>query len=116
MAIWKVLRGIHSDKTAKPVSLVEVKGITRAEGIFYPGDIIESDKDLAKHNTPADTRFEKLPEHEPISPPARGVNGLSGMTVKELRKLAADEEVILDETVVRKEEIINTIRAALDAA
>ncbi|KKN04016.1 hypothetical protein LCGC14_1101790 [marine sediment metagenome] len=62
MSTWKVCRGIVNDKTFKPIALVEIQGVERQEGdgIFYAGDVVETDKDLSRHNTPV-LRFQKVP-------------------------------------------------------
>lgn len=109
MAIWKVLRGVHCDKKAKPVKLVDVPGIERKPGdsIFYAGDTIETEVDLARLNTPGVVaKFAKLTEPEPQ-------DELAGMTVKELRDLAEQEQVELPSNLT-KPQLIKAIRGALE--
>ena len=75
MPRWKLLRGVHSDRTAKPVSLEVQKGVEGRENTkeiaqtmrealrdfvlpekerspfaFYPGDVFDSDKNLMHLN------------------------------------------------------------------
>ena len=89
-----------------------LRGFHREGGRTYePGEIIDSKSDLSRHNSRNPHRpqkFQKLEEadSEPV---------LESMTVLELRKLAEREEVDL-ENVIKKDEIIQTIRGALAAS
>ena len=117
MARWRILRSILQDKNAKAVSLVEIPGVERREGdgIFYAGDIIETEADLSKHNNQAEKKFEKLEGYEPITPKAEN-DGLEGMTVAELRGLAEREEIDLGDAITKKAEIIEAIRLQTSGA
>ena len=105
---WKILRGVLQDKTVKPIALVEVPGIERVEGdgVYYTGDIIETDKDLSRHNTPSGQKFERLSTIQSIDDP---VSDLNRMTVADLRALAEQEEIDLGDAHL-KDEIIEAIR------
>lgn len=107
MAIWEVLSGVHNDGKAKPVELVDVPGMERkpGDGVFYAGDKIDTEVDLAVHNTPGSVRFKKHKESEPQ-------DELAGMTVKELRDLADQEQIVLPSNI-SKPQIIEAIRGAL---
>ncbi len=113
---YRFLRGVHSDKTFEPVSLVEIEGVDRSETphIFYPGDVIRCRKDLEKQNNPVDKRVERLNEFEPINAlPAE--DALSKLTIEELKAVAEREEISLGE-VTRKADILQTIREGLASA
>ncbi len=111
MALWKVLRGVHNDKNATLVEAMDPEELTGVErkpddGIFYAGDTIETDVDLSRLNTSgSDTKFAKLGESEPR-------DELAGMTVKDLRELAEQEQVELPSNLA-KPQIIEAIRGAL---
>lgn len=107
---WKILRGIINDGTITPVSLVEIEGVNRVkgDGVFYPGDIIETDKDLSRHNNGSEMRVEKLTVMQPIN---EGSGDLSKMTVPALRKLAEEEGIELGDATL-KDDIVETIRSA----
>jgi len=126
MARWRLLRGIHSDKDAKTVEMVEVPGVERPplaehnkrirkvqtlDGMveetvpdsYYPGDVFDSGKDLLKTSGPR--RFELLD-----SP----VDKFDVMTIQQLRDFAAGEEIELPEGKgVIKAKILQALRGAL---
>lgn len=120
MARWKLLSGIHSDKTARLVSSCKLEGVERQPNTFYPGDVFDSDKDLTRHNTrdsrgqPVSVRFERVGD----SPSSKGTaalvdreDELDTMTVKELRDFAEREEIDLGDAKQRVP-MIEAIRAA----
>jgi len=107
---FRLLRGIHVDADAAPVSVVEVKGVERPplgheswsdpekENIFYPGDIFDTRKDLEHLNHPAAMRFERVRD------------SLESLTLSELRHLAEERGISLG-TSRKKEEVLSTLRA-----
>ena len=123
MAKWKILRGVHADKEAELVSMGELNGpdgkpaVERLpmdhldwqdpekEKTFYPGDVIETEKDLSRFNTPNDVRFEKLSEAGPE-------DELATMTVAELEELAKEEEIEVP-AKLKKAQLVEAIRGAL---
>lgn len=110
MARWKILRGVHGDKNAKPVELVDKPGVERMEGdgIFYAGDVIETDVDLSKCNTSPQTKFTKLDDPPDPGPYAE----LDEMSVKQLQDLAKQEDIDLP-TTLKKAQMVLAIRGAL---
>ena len=125
MATWKILRGIlQEDSNTKLVSYREepkdkdgTKGKRLAEeGYFIPGDIIRTNRDLNKLNSPGGPRkYEKIDEKSVIEDDERSYPDLDNMSVAQLRKHAKSEGIDL-ETATSKDEIANTIRAALQEA
>ena len=123
MAIWKIMSGITSDKTLRTVRLrsEKIEG-GRLPSCFYPGDMVETDKDLSKHNHGGHPRYERQPD-EPLDDILSGTNlqedasereELSAMTVVDLRNRA--EELGIDLTDAnKKQEIIDTILAVTEA-
>ena len=109
-ARWQLLRGIVSDKTLRPVTLVEIKEVNRVagDGVFYPGDVVESDKDLSVHDKPSGMRFKKLTVIQPINEAAED---LGKMTVPALRKFAEEEGIDLGDAAL-KDDILETIQLA----
>lgn len=84
-------------------------------------NVVETDVDLVKAFGP--DKFERLPDRIALTEvidqttqstvPVSDADGLDGMTTKELRKHA--EEMGLDvSTCSNKQELVNTIRAALN--
>lgn len=108
MARWQILRGVHCDKNAKPVSLADKPGVERVEGVFYAGDVIETDVDLSKCNTSPQTKFTKLDDPPDPGPYAE----LDGMSVKQLQDLAKQEGIDLP-TTLKKAQMVLAIRGAL---
>lgn len=128
---YRILRGVHADKTFEPVSLVEIEGIERLDllekledgtfGVverdvprktaYYPGDVIRCRKDLERQNNPVDKRVERLNEYEPINA-APVEDAISGFTVPELKVLAEEQEIDLSESTL-KADILRVIRAEL---
>ena len=116
MSQWKLLRGIHHDKNAVPIRLVEVEGIDRsledwenlakdkAPPSLYPGDIFESDQDLNKFNIPGSPqRYEKL----------EGVHDeLDSLTVTKLQDMAQSEGIEVPKGL-RKDLLVSAIRSHL---
>ena len=123
MATFKILRGILQDKNAKLVRYREepdakdgTKGKRLAEeGYFIPGDIIRTDRDLNKLNGSGPRKYEKIDEKSVMEDDERVYGDLDTMTVAQLRKHAKEEGIDL-ETATSKEEIVNTIRAAMQEA
>ncbi len=127
MGTYRVLRGLYQDKTAKVVRLRDepsdkdgVKGKRLCqENVFCPGDVIRTDRDLLKKNSPGSIKFERLEETVVTEDVSREYTNLEEelkeMTVAKLRKHAEAEGIDLG-TATSKEEIINTIRAALQEA
>lgn len=109
MARWKILRGVHCDKNATPVELVQIKGVERVpgDGVFYGGDVIDTDKDLSRFNVSTEVKFEKLPESEPQ-------DELDGKTVDELKELALREKIEIPIAVKKKAQLIKAIRGVLN--
>lgn len=131
MAVYRILLSIHSDKNArliKPVSFEENPELFDKEGnfshqresgdkknpivMFYPGDIIETEVDLSRHqlkNGPR--RFELLPQYDTSNLPKREEDddGLERMTIADLKTMAEAEEIDLGDASI-KAEIINIIR------
>lgn len=105
MAHWKILDGVHCDKDAKVVSRADAPGIEHVDDVFYAGDVIETDKDLSKHNTPGSTKFAKLDESAPN-------DELDGMTVAQLNTFAEEETIDLPPGL-KKDQLIKAIRARL---
>lgn len=107
---WKILRGILNDSTVIPVNLVEIEGVERVDGdgVYYPGDVIETDKDLGRHNHPSEPKFEKLTVIQPIS---ESTKDLSKMTIPALKKLAEEEDIDLGDATLR-DEIVEAIQSA----
>lgn len=102
MAIWRVIRGIHADKTCKLIKQGALEGVEHGKGYFYPGDVIETDKDLSKHNAVGSIRFELMDETE--------MNPLGELTMQELRKLAEEEGVQVPERI-RKADLLKALDA-----
>ena len=109
MAMWRILWGVHSD--SKHFKLVrassEIEGVERKpnDGVFYKGDIIETDLDLSRFNRGIRPRFKRL---ESLG------DDLDGMTRTALEGLAASEDVELP-VGARKADIVRAIRAARGA-
>ena len=102
MAQWKILRGVHADKNMKLVRARvdtpdDVLGVERrpGDGVFYGGDIVESDLDLGP------PKFEKVESPIAVQRPPDG--GLESMTVAELKQHAAEEEIDLGDATKRAE-------------
>ena len=135
MAKYKLLAGTYHDLGG----VTEAVGGCTHTGIrsYKAGDIIETDMDLLKLNGREDKmrKFEKIGDPSEISSLQAEINtlkaqlaelrgeapadedpddGLEAMTVAELRRHAQEEGIDLD-TATRKEEIINTIRSAMEA-
>ena len=123
MATYKILRGVLQDKTAKlvryrkePDAKDGTKGVRLAEdGYFISGDVIRTDRDLEKRNRSGSIKYEKIDEKSVVEDDERSYEDLDTMTVAQLRKYAKAEGIDL-ETATSKEEIANTIRAALQEA
>lgn len=107
---FELLAGAHTEG--------EVSQGTRV--IYHPGDIIESDVDLAKMF--GSEKFRKMDESEPnvakkrsqsqqtITIPTR--EELNKMSMADLRALAAEEEIDVS-TTSKKEEVVNMIISSL---
>lgn len=131
MAKYRLLAGKHSQKEENPeTKQKEVK-------IYKRGDVFESKHDLLKFNAgPGAMKFEKVeepppraasraaapppeppppPEAKTIQPPPRNQQeyhaALDKMTEKDLRALAAEEEIDL-KGAKTKEDIVKAIKAA----
>jgi len=108
---FKVLRGQHSEG-----------GET-----YRAGDVVDSASDLNRHNSPGAKKFEQLeggvadvPSASPPATPAvededsgEESDDLDDMTVVQLKTFAEEEEIDLA-GVSRKDEILSTVRAALE--
>ncbi len=108
MARWKVLQGVHQDKNAKlvkarpikmvgPDGSVDILGVEREpdDGVFYGGDIIETDVDLSYvGGSRTDPKFERIGDSG---------SGLDSMTIAQLREFAAEEEIDLGDAAKRDE-------------
>jgi len=103
------------------------QGVPPKGHIYERGDIIESKSDLCLHfNAPRAIKFERVdPSGRPVHDAAPNVqpavnpssrladqDNLDNMTVEELRAFAAEEEIDLD-NAVRKQDIIQAIRASI---
>ena len=127
MATWEVIRGLHSDNSAKLVSRVDIDDpraiteekivknkktqvlITPADGTYMPGDRFWTRKDMTKHNHPSNPRFQKVDDMaEPVE------ETLQGMTIQELRVHAEENGIELGDNT-RKDDILAVIEAALVA-
>ena len=113
MAFWKIINGVMANKNVKPIELKTAEGLERVmDGVYYPGDIIETDLDLNKHNSPGSTRVKRLYNYvrkQKTSP----LEDLSRMTIQELRRYAAEQEIELDSTLMKKAEILNAIESSI---
>jgi len=117
MARYRVLRGIHGEGGTPAVRDESGKVTAPAKPLKQyhkgsdDGDIVETDVDLCERfNIPDGPRkFDRLPD-APVNQVA-----LDTMTVPELRKHAEGEEIDLG-TATRRDEILNTIHAAMDEA
>lgn len=125
MAKWKILRGVHSDKNARLVSMGELNSPdgkpaverlpidhsawqdSEADKTFYPGDVIETDVDLSQLNTPTDTRFQRIGKEE-----EEPEDEFAGMTVSELEEFAKAEEIEVP-AKLKKAQLIEAIRGTL---
>lgn len=110
--IFRIVRSILQDRNAKPLELADVKkrGIHRVKGVYYAGDIIETDVDLNRFNN-GSVKFTQLRNYiKKDSSPNSAV--FSGMTIAELRAYAEGEEIDIDPTFTKKAEIINAIELA----
>jgi hypothetical protein len=117
---FRLMQGKHAHGSKIDGSLV----------VYRQGDIIESDVDLEKK---LKNKFQRViddamptvrkpmvkTEDEPQLPKEEGESDpgdtLEAMTVSQLKKFAAEEEIDLG-TATKKSEIVNTIRAAFDVA
>lgn len=123
MATWKILRGILQDPAAKLVRHREepdakdgTKGVRLAEeGYFIPGDVFRTDRDLGSRNRSGYTKYEKLDDIPATEDAKQIIENLEDLTVAKLRKHAKEQGIDL-ETAITREEIVNTIRAALQEA
>lgn len=88
--------------------------------IYLTGDVVESDTDLVRRFNSRDSiKFQRLTDDapgsswapDPVNPDA---DGLTAMTVQELRAHAAAEEIDLA-GATKKEDIIAAIRAVVGA-
>ncbi len=108
MAQWRILRGIHADSNTTLVSedAEAMNGIDRQEGIFYRGDIIETDANLEKLNAPPEIKFEKVQAPKAYAE-------LDGMTVAELHEVAEKHEIELPGNL-KKSQVVAALRAKLE--
>lgn len=119
MPRFRVKAGIYADKTARPVSLASIDGIDRpdvtdpiwtdaeADKVFYPGDVIDVDKDLDRHNVRTKESGIVSLKFEPLTGPT---DDLDSMTVVQLRSLAKAEEIGLP-AGLKKVQIVQAIRS-----
>jgi hypothetical protein len=106
-ARFRILRGIHCDKDAKLIFQGEIDGLDRNQqvaGTFFPGDVIECDKDLLRHNTdPLNPRCELVSQ----------ADDLDSYTVAQLKEFAAAEHIDLPTSKMGKQRMLEAIRATL---
>ena len=92
---FQVLRGVHS----------------HGGQIYRKGDVVESDVDLTKHNTPGSPRFAPIGDGgvAVVDEPVGSDDGLDEMNVRELREYAEEGGIDLSGTK-SKDAIIERIR------
>lgn len=84
---------------------------------YRQGDIVPSEKDLVQmFNAPGSVKFQRVFQDEEeytqsIAPAAKPTDGLEDLSVKELQRLAAEDEIDL-RGAVKKDEIISAIRGS----
>lgn len=103
MPRWKLVTGVHSDQDAILIQAKEIPGAERGPGLFYAGDVFDSDKDLSHFNIPGSVRFEKL---------ADDPDDLDRLTMPQLKTLAGEEEIEVPSNL-RKPDLIKAIRSQL---
>ncbi len=113
---YRLIRGRHVEMqpTENGIGYKKVTYMARdREGNQQEGlpDVVESDKDLVKIHGPH--KFIKV-EGTP-SQPAEESDGLEKMTVAQLKEVAEESEIELDDTM-KKAEIIQAIRSAMEVA
>ncbi len=102
MSKFRLLQGVHGEGKGPNLK------------VYYPGDVIETESDLCKFNTPSSSpKFEKL---DASGVPAKGApypgDQLDAMTVERLREFAAEEEIDLVDAR-KRDDILQVIRRAL---
>lgn len=107
---FELLAGAHTDGEVSQGNRV----------IYRPGDVIETDVDLAKMF--GSDKFRKMDESEPNTPKKRPQSQqvvtvptreeLNKMSMADLRALAAEEEIDVS-TTSKKEEVVNMIISSL---
>ncbi len=100
MSRWKVLQGVHQDKNTKLIQPSTDKlGVERKpnDGVFYRGDVIETNADLSQvGGCRGNPKFERVEDSE---------DALDSMTIQQLREFAAEEEIDLGDAS-KKDEIL----------
>ncbi len=140
MAIWRILRGVHADNSARLVQAVKPKEkpgafLRNTDGslatvddkkdgepiysrirnsgeniMFYPGDIVETDKNLNSLQVGNAKRYELLPHYDTSQTDKdNSVTNLDSLTIPQLREMAENEEIDLGDAS-KKSEIIEMIR------
>jgi len=99
---FRLIRGVHQEG-----------GQTYVAGVDGQ-DVIETDKDLSKHNDSVRPRFQLIEEFAAVNQQT-GSDVLRAKTIKELREFAMEEEIDLGDAT-RKEEIFNIIDGELQLA
>lgn len=119
---FKLLRGYHRDWSHKIDR--DTRQRTTTKRMFKPGEVVESEKDLAKlFNRPGSVKFERLPDppqaqisqsQETVAVQRKPDVDLEAMTVRDLRELAEQEEIDLSGATT-KEQIVKALRQAMGA-
>lgn len=115
MPKFRVLAGNHSEGYVDEVNRKDPL-------IFHQGEVVNSKSNLvAIHNKPGSIKFEKVPENTPAKyendkPRSKSkeiVDNLEELTVRDLKEMASQEEIEID-NAMNKVEIINAIRNQRD--
>lgn len=125
MPTYRLLRGRHDEsvieKRDPKTNEVIREGVKKT---YAKGDVFFTENNnLERHNVPQQPKFERLADTDitgsvqeaPEAPIADGLPDLNGMSVAQLKQLAADEAINID-GLSRKADLIEAISESLGSA